>query len=47
MGITDPEKVDLGGLHYLYTIAFFLFFCLYFFLLEVKFQIIKLDFSEN
>ena len=36
IGITDPEKVDLGGLHYLYAIAFFLFFCLSFFLLEVS-----------
>ena len=37
MGITDPEKVDLGGLHYLYTIGvFFVFFCLSFFLLEVS-----------
>ena len=36
MGITDLEKVDLGGLHYLYTIAFFVFFCLSFFLLEVS-----------
>ena len=33
MGITDPEKVDLGGLHYLYTIGGFL---LSFFLLEVS-----------
>ena len=37
MGITDPEKVDLGGLHYLYTIGvFFVFFYLSFFLLEVS-----------
>ena len=31
------EKVDLGRLYYLYTIAsFFLLFCLSFFLLEVS-----------
>ena len=36
MGITDSEKVALGGLHYLCTIAFFLFFCLSFFLIEVS-----------
>ena len=36
MGITDTEKVDLGGLYYLYAIAFLLFFCLSFFLIEVS-----------
>ena len=37
MGITDLEKVDLGGLHHLYTIGFFfVFYCLSFFLLEVS-----------
>ena len=47
MGIPDPEKSDLGGLHYLYKIAFFLFFYLSFYLKLVKLQIIKLDFSQN
>ena len=36
MGKTDPEKVDLGGLHYLYTIGGFFCFLLSFFLLEVS-----------
>ena len=37
METTDPEKVDLGGLHYLYIIGGFLvFFCLSFFLFEVS-----------
>ena len=35
MGTTDPEKVDLGGLRYLYPIDCCLFFCLSLFLLEV------------
>ena len=35
-GKTDTEKVNLGRLYYLYTIAFFFFFCLSFFLLEVS-----------
>ena len=34
-GKIDTEKVDLGSLYYHYTIAFFHFFCLSFFLLEV------------
>ena len=47
-GKTDKEKVDLGDCTILYTIAsFFLFFCLSFFLLEVKCRIIKFDFSQN
>ena len=33
---TDTEKVDLGRLYYVYTIVFFLFFCLSFFLFEVS-----------
>ena len=35
-GKTDTEYVELGRLYYLYTSAFFLFFCLSFFLLEVS-----------
>ena len=35
-GKSDTEKVNLGRLYYLYTIAFFYYFCLSFFLLEVS-----------
>ena len=36
-GKSDTEKVDLGRLYYLYTIAFYYYyFCLSFFLLEVS-----------
>ena len=35
-GKTDTENIDLCRLYYLYTIAFFLFFCLPFLLLEVS-----------
>ena len=41
-------KSRFRWLYYLYTIAsFFLFFCISFFLLEVKCRIIKFDFSQN
>ena len=33
---SDTEIVDLGRLYHLYTIAFFYYYCLSFFLLEVS-----------
>ena len=31
LGVTDAEKVEIGGLYYLYTIAFFSFLLFIFF----------------
>ena len=45
---TDTEKVDLGDCTiFIQSLHFFLFFCISFFLLEVKCRIIKFDFSQN
>ena len=48
-GKSDTEKVDLGRLYYLYTIAFFIIVFVYlsFYLKYVKCRFTKLDHSRN